>query len=242
MKFWSNLTLKSKIIIIGSFIIATFGIVIFTYIIPSMETSIYNKKKEKIENIVQTQIAIIGEIDTDAQKNNISPTDAQTRAIATLRSVRYGDANDSYVWINDLTPVMIMHPFVTELDGKDISDYKDKTGKLMFKDMAEIGKTQGKGFYSYMWQKGADAKKIIPKLSFVQVYKPWNWLVGTGVYIEDVKDEIFSIKLNLVIATIVLASLAWLLLYLFSLSISKRITILQRSLEKAKMEILIARL
>jgi methyl-accepting chemotaxis protein len=234
MKLWSDLALRFKIIVIGSFIIVSFGIVIFAYILPSMETSIYNKKKEKIENIIQSCIAIIDGIDKDAQKNNLTRAEAQQKAIGILRSLRYGDTNDDYVWINDLNLLMIMHPFVTDLEGKSLKDYKDKTGDLMFQKMVDIGNSQGKGFHTYMWQKGADAKTIVPKLSFIQVYKPWNWLVGTGVYIEDLKEEIFRMKLSLIVVTIVLAALAWLLLYLFALNISKRITTLKNCLEKAK--------
>jgi methyl-accepting chemotaxis protein len=234
MKIWSDLSLKFKILIIGSFIIVSFVVIIFAYILPSLETSTYNKKKEKVENIVQTACSIIEGIDRDAKKNGLTQSEAQQRAIEILSSIRYGDTGTNYVWINDFGPTMIMHPYVSELVGTNLADYKDKSGKLMFKEIVDIATQNEQGFITYMWQKDEDATEITKKLSYIQTYHPWNWIIGTGFYIEDVDYEIFRMKLNLIIASVILAGIAWLLLYLISWSISRRVVKLRQNLDLAK--------
>ena len=82
-------------------------------------------------------------------------------------------------------PRMVMHPYKPEMNGQDLTENKDPNGKKLFVDFAKVGRGSGEGFVDYLWPKyGAD--KPQPKLSFVKLFKPWGWIVGTGLYIDDI--------------------------------------------------------
>jgi methyl-accepting chemotaxis protein len=90
---------------------------------------------------------------------------------------------------------MIMHPMSPALDGKDLSGYKDPDGKQIFNEFVRIAKQQGSGFFSYRWpMPGASAP--VDKISYVQIFKPWNWVVGSGVYLDDIHAEFRSVAIK----------------------------------------------
>jgi methyl-accepting chemotaxis protein len=103
------------------------------------------------------------------------------QAMKIIKSMRY--AGDNYLWINDMKPTMVMHPMRPSMDGSDLSTYKDPNGKFLFNEFVKVCEKDGQGFVDYMWPKpGKD--KPVPKLSYVKLFKPWNWVIGTGVYLE----------------------------------------------------------
>jgi methyl-accepting chemotaxis protein len=103
-----------------------------------------------------------------------------------ISELRYGPEGKDYFWINDMHPKMVMHPINASLNGKDLSDYQDPNGKHLFNEFVKVCREKGEGFVNYMWPKpGYD--KPVAKLSYVKLFKPWNWIVGTGIYLDDIK-------------------------------------------------------
>lgn len=110
--------------------------------------------------------------------------DIKNDAIETIKNMRYGNDNIGYFWINDLQPKMIMHPIKPALDGKDLTNSKDPNGKALFVEMVNVVKKEGKGFVRYQWpQPGFDTPQ--DKISFVTLFEPWGWVIGTGLYMSD---------------------------------------------------------
>ena len=105
----------------------------------------------------------------------------KSAAMKVIKSMRYG--GDNYLWINDMQPTMVMHPFKPEMDGKSLADYKDPKGKYLFNEFVKVCQKDGQGFVDYMWPKPG-ASEPVAKLSYVKLFKPWNWVIGTGVYLE----------------------------------------------------------
>ena len=146
-------------------------------------------KKEYLKSEVQTAMSILEAVEKEP---GLSPQDKQQKASGLVKALRYGPENKDYFWINDLHPTMIMHPYKPEMDGKDLSDNKDPNGKKLFVEFARVAKEKGEGFVDYLWPKyGAD--KPQPKLSFVALFKEWGWVVGTGLYIDDI-DALMNAK------------------------------------------------
>ncbi|BBO82899.1 methyl-accepting chemotaxis protein [Desulfosarcina ovata subsp. sediminis] len=110
-------------------------------------------------------------------------------AMAAIAQLRYGPKGEDYFWINDMTPKMVMHPIKPELDGKDLSDFKDPSGKRLFMAFVDVSRTKGEGFVDYLWpMPGHD--QPVAKLSYVKYFAPWGWIVGTGIYLDDVEQAI----------------------------------------------------
>ncbi len=107
----------------------------------------------------------------------------KAEALRQVAKMRLADGN--YFWINNLKPQMVMHPIKPALDGKDLSGFTDTKGKHLFKEMVGVAKSDGQGYVDYFWGKpGKDGD--FPKLSFVKLFEPWGWVVGMGVYIDNI--------------------------------------------------------
>ncbi|MBP1882202.1 methyl-accepting chemotaxis protein [Sinorhizobium mexicanum] len=112
----------------------------------------------------------------------LSREEAQKRALEAVKAMRYQDSG--YFWVNDMHPTMVMHPIKPELDGTDLTANKDPNGKHLFVEFVKTVQAQGKGFVDYYWPKpGADEPVL--KYSHVAGFEPWGWVVGTGVYADD---------------------------------------------------------
>ena len=113
-------------------------------------------------------------------------------ALKSIAAMRYG--KNGYFWINDSNPKMIMHPIKPSLNGKDLSGVKDKAGKFLFNEMvkATTSESQG-GLVKYMWEKpGKD--KPQQKFSYVQKFDKWDWIIGTGAYVDVIEESIIKMK------------------------------------------------
>src|SRR5258708_8011287 len=106
-----------------------------------------------------------------------------------------------------------------EMDGRDLSTYKDPNGKLLFVDFVDAVRKDGSGFVPYEWPKPG-FEKPQPKLSFVVGFTPWNWVTGTGVYIDDLKAQtwVSTQRAQIVAGLILLFTLA------VSICVARRIT------------------
>jgi signal transduction histidine kinase len=170
---------------------------IFFLIIPLLKDQMMFRKREMIRELTQTAWSTLEAYHLKEKAGILSLENAKAQAIENLRHLRYGPEFKDYFWINDLHPRIIMHPYRDDLEGKDISDFADPTGKLIFKAFVDIVQKRGAGFVDYEWQWKDDPDRIVPKISFVKGFEPWGWIVGTGIYIEDVRSEIMAISRKL---------------------------------------------
>jgi len=168
-------------------------------------------------NMVQGAISIIATYQKEVDSGKITKEDAQKRAFEHIGSIRYDGAN--YLWINDLGPKMIMHPIKPELNGTDLSENKDPNGKALFVEMAKVFKDKGKGFVDYAWAKPGSTRPE-PNLSYVELYQPWGWVIGTGIYIDDVTAHIREIQTGIGISLLAILALSILLALLVSRTVT----------------------
>ncbi|MBF0100924.1 MAG: cache domain-containing protein [Desulfobacterales bacterium] len=138
--------------------------------------------QNQVRNVVDLGFSIIQHIDQNSSTETM--VEKQNRAKEFLRSIRYGKENDDYIWINDTHYRMIMHPMKPELESQDLTHFKGYNNQNIFTEFINVCNTHGQGFICYFWPKpGKDS--AVPKMSYVKLYKPWNWIIGTGVYIND---------------------------------------------------------
>lgn len=115
---------------------------------------------------------------------------------------------------------MLMHPNFPELDGKNLSNDRDPAGKYLFVEMVNICNEKGEGFVDYMWPKPGTTRPV-PKLSYVKLFKPWGWIVGSGIYVDDVQEELTKIKWNIIAATLVCVFVVLIFTYFVAHKISE---------------------
>jgi len=148
------------------------------------------KIKKEVSKYLQDQTSFIFSIIEKEYENNkgkLSETELKNRIKTIVSESRYGD--NGYFWINDAKAVIIDHPIKPKLNGKDLSNFKDKGGKKIFSEFAKIASSNGEGFVDYVWPKPG-FEKPQNKVSFVKMFKPYNWVIGTGAYVSDVTTNI----------------------------------------------------
>ncbi len=173
-----------------------FAGLIFGYMIPGFEKAMMDKKREMILELTRSAWSVCDHYQRLETEGSLSGEEAQREAIRAIREIRYGEDLKDYFWITDLGPSMIMHPYRPEMESKDLSQYRDPHGKAIFVEFAEKATASGGGYVDYMWQWKDDSSRIVPKLSHVILFKPWNWVIGTGIYIEDVRQSIRRMELQ----------------------------------------------
>lgn len=151
-----------------------------------IHTDLYLAKEEKTQHVVESATGILRYYHGLEQAGGLSREDAQKQAMELIRGLRYD--KDDYFWINDLAPRMVMHPTNPKLEGQDLSGIKDPDGKALFNEMVRIAKSQGAGMVDYRWPKPGSSDPV-PKISYVELFQPWGWIIGSGVYVDDVQDE-----------------------------------------------------
>ncbi len=138
---------------------------------------------------------------------------AQQLARSAIAALRY--EGSEYFWINDMHPRVVMHPIKPELDGKDVSDMKDPNGLPLFKAFVAKVRESGKGFVAYQWPKPGSSAPV-DKISFVQGFEPWGWVIGSGIYIGDLREATLrQLKMDvaIVVAALLLAGYLFLSFY-----------------------------
>jgi methyl-accepting chemotaxis protein len=150
-----------------------------------MQDRILTERKAATRSVVQTALGVLTYYGQEEEAGRLTEKQAQTAALAAVEQLRY--SGTEYFWINDMTPTMVMHPVKPELDGTDLSTSEDPDGKRLFVDMVKVVQDKGAGFVEYQWPKpGSEAPQ--PKVSYVAGYEPWGWLIGSGVYVDDVRS------------------------------------------------------
>ena len=174
-----------------------FAMALFVVLLPALEHAFMERKRETIRQLSRVAWDTLAYFHQQEQSGRLSRSQAQDRAIEQLRAMRYGDDGKDYFWINDLGPRMIMHPYRPDLEGRDISDFADPSGKRLFMEVVQVVRRSGEGYVDYMWQWKDDPRHIVPKVSFVREFVPWGWVVGTGIYVQDVAQQISAITSRL---------------------------------------------
>ena len=151
----------------------------------------------RLINIIDIAEGIIRENKKLADEGAISFHEAQQRASESIGNLRFNNGS-GYIWINDTGkpyPKMIMHPTIPKLNGTVLDDakYNCALGKdqNLFQAFVEKAEKDGEGFVDYLWpkptQKGLTQDQ--PKLSYVRSDSEWNWIIGTGIYVNDALDD-----------------------------------------------------
>ncbi len=156
----------------------------------AMHDSMIEDRRQALRQIVESATSIVASYQTRADKGELGADEAKTAAKNALRSLRYG--KNDYVFIVDYQYRNVLLPPRLDLEGQDQSQAKDATGVYFARDIVETARKEGIGYVTYHWARTKDEPSV-PKMAAVLDFKPWAWVVCTGVYIDDI-DEAFHAK------------------------------------------------
>jgi methyl-accepting chemotaxis protein len=203
--------------------LAIVALLLVTFItLISERNSLTDNRQRATRYAVETAFGVVESLGKSASSGEISVEQAQSRAIAQLKAMRYD--GKEYFWINDMHPRMVMHPTKPELDGKDLTESKDPNGKPLFLDMIKVVKSDGAGFVNYEWPRpGSD--KPVPKISYVKGYTAWGWVIGSGVYVDDIDAAVMHHAWQMALIVLLIGGLMTLASNLLARNISRRMSV-----------------
>lgn len=239
---FSNLSFKNFKVRTQILILTLVGIVVFAafiafYLLPKVNSTIEGRTIEKLQNLVDIPYGVVDKYYKAFETGVLSEEDAKRMALDEIRALRY--SGDNYFWINDYRPVMVMHPVKTDMDGQDMATYADPEGKLIFVEFANVAKNAGAGVVRYSWPKpGSEAPQ--PKLSYVKGFDKWNWVVGTGIYIDDIVAIQAALIRNISITTAIILLFSALVSFFLSNAVSaplRRLTGIAREVAEGNIDV-----
>ncbi len=140
------------------------------------------ERQTKVRAAVETVDGVLAGFQKLAADGRVTDEEARRLALEVLRKLRY--EGREYFWVNDLGPRMVMHPTRPELDGKDLSLDADPNGKRLFVEFVSTVRRSGAGYVDYLWPKPGSSEPV-RKISYVKLFEPWGWVVGSGLYLDD---------------------------------------------------------
>lgn len=174
------------------FIAGLCAVIFFAVTVTATESSSPNTTGKPQEPVPEYRMTLKKAMDKlfseleSIRKEEIGLEEKRQKAIEFIKVVRYGPEQKDYFWINDMQGKMIMDPYIPDLVGKDLSNFKDQSGKEIFAEFIKVCREKGQGFVNYFWPM-YEGKRPAPKISLVRLFKPWGWIIGTGFYLDIIE-------------------------------------------------------
>lgn len=194
-------------------------LVLGSFSLTNLRTTLLDDRKEKTQNLVETAFGVLQHYQRLAQAGQMTEDEAQAAARETLRDLRYGDQDYFFIFTTDYVYQLL--PPKPEFEGQNKGDMQDANGKYLIRELVAAARAGG-GFVHYQFPRagGADPE---PKLSYTALFKPWDWVIGTGIYISDVNRIFLRETRTLALITLVLFGVLSLLGWRLGLSILRTI-------------------
>ena len=181
----SNLKIRTKLwLIISVTALCAFGILFYELI--EGKNLLTESKEDDLVHVVEAAESMVQFYHEKVPE--LGEENARKMALEAIASIRYDEGN-GYLWINDFNARMIMHPIKPELNGKDLSRFEDPNGFRVFQAFADGAQNTKGALVPYFWERPGESRPI-SKTSYVKAFRPWGWVIGTGVYTDDI-DKIF---------------------------------------------------
>ncbi|WP_429026521.1 methyl-accepting chemotaxis protein [Aeromonas media] len=200
LRQWS---IGRRLSLVTLMVLALLGLLLF-FCLQIYQQGLMGEKSRQTRAQVETAYSLVAGLEARVRKGELDEASAKAEAIALIKGLRYGA--DDYFWINDSHPTMVMHPMKPELDGKDLSGVEDKQGLRLFVAFADLARAQGAGEVAYYWPKPG-VEEPVRKISYIKRFAPWDWIIGTGVYVDDVEAQYQEVLRTLLGVGLVLALL-----------------------------------
>ena len=189
-----GLARKLTTAVVGAIVMLSAGLVIiaavvFTDIKATMKEVLYDvtldSYKSVISSEVQSAISITENYYELAQSGGLSEAEAQKKAMEVIRSIRYGDDNSGYLWIDGTDYTLLMHPILPDQEGNNRYELTDQNDVKIIQEIMKVAKEGG---YNEFYFTKSDGVTVAPKVAYSKEFEPWNWVITTGVYSDDIQN------------------------------------------------------
>ncbi len=171
-----------------------FALSIFLIFVPSLKKNMIDQKKEMINELNDSSCTLIwsllSEYNQRVLSGELTLDDAQARVKKRIRNLRYGPESEDYFWIIDTKARVILHPFMSDLEGRDQTNGMDALGKYIHVAFVTAAQMKGSGYVDYLWQGKEGSPKKVPKIAYVKLFEPWGWVIGTSIYVDEIHSKI----------------------------------------------------
>jgi methyl-accepting chemotaxis protein len=180
-------SLAGKILLVALSPLAIVFLLSWLFLVPAVEEGFLKSRKDEIRYLTDTALGILASQEAQAASGVITREEAQQRAVAQIKAIRFAGGNYFYVFTSE--PRIITVPIRPEMEGKKVDDFADKQGTKIYVELSKLGR-QTEGGYMRLWFGKPGVEGVFPKLNYVKLYEPWGWNIGTGVYIDDLQRQI----------------------------------------------------
>lgn len=215
---FENIKLKNKIISLAIFIILVFSALIAFYIIPTVNNIIETRTMTKLMELTDLSYSEVERQYELQQAGEKTKEQALEDSLDVIRGFRYSETD--YFWVNSYDGIMLMHPIATQLENTDVLGLQDPDGKFIFREFVDIVNKEGEGIVHYQWPKPGKEDPQ-PKISFVKGFEEWEIIIGTGVYVDDLKEIQRNIYLRVVIISLIIIFVSFALIVLIVIPLNK---------------------
>ena len=146
--------------------------------------------KTEVKSQVQSGLTIVQYYYDQYKDGQMDEETAKAKALDTLRNFRYGDNGDGYIWVDSTDYTLVMHPILPDKEGSNRKELQDNNGVMIIQEIMKAAQ-QGGGFNEFIFTK-ADGKTQAPKIAYSQEFEPWDWVLTTGCYSDDINLNIDS--------------------------------------------------
>src|SRR5450830_478066 len=194
-------TLRAKLLL--ALVVMWIGLLVLaTWSALNTRQNMIHEREAGLKRVVETAEGVLKSYAADAAAGRTTLEDAKKHALERIAAMRYD--NDNYIFVFDSRPVVLMLPTNQSLVGKNVSDRKDSEGKLYYVEMVKVGKARQRGYVNYMGRlPGADDTNRTQKVSYLIYYEPWDWLLVSGVFLNDVESDFYQNLMKLAAILIV---------------------------------------
>jgi len=194
----SRLNVRNKILLLV--VLLTSALLVMQAInLNSLWKDLNRTKQDELKSLVSVAYSLIERQVKLVNAGTKTQAEGVEEALADLSALRY--SNDDYFFVLDKQQRMLMHPIKPSLNDTSVAGGKDPNGKLLFQEMVQGATQNGDAFVDYMWARPGSSEPIA-KLSYVKLHPQWGWIVGTGVYIDDIQllfqNELRSAAISLI--------------------------------------------
>lgn len=223
-----KITIKTKLMLVSLMVsLAVMVVTVDSFV--STKHELMEAKKTMLTTQIDTVSSLLSYYEGEVNAGRMNLQQAQDAAKEHIKALRYNEKEYFFILNNQVQGVM--HPIKPALDNTDLSDIKDPEGKHLFVEFAQVAKADKEGYVSYMWPK-PNSETPLPKLTFVRAFPAWGWIVGTGVYVDDVDDEFMAVVIKKGIGIVLLIMCMAGLLIAIQRSIGNKLSLMQTMAEE----------